>query len=100
MKKPTIFGAILMSILAVLIIAACNHKSAVNAQNDVIFKNLDVSVKPGDDFFKYANGAWPRKNPIPPLFPRLCFRLAGAGKERGIVEPDIDQRACAWFYAR
>src|SRR6185312_6625726 len=68
MKKHTILGAILMCITAVLIIAACNNKPAVNAQNDVVFKNLDVSVKPGDDFFKYANGAWLKKNPIPPAY--------------------------------
>ena len=27
--------------------------------------NLDRSVKPGDDFFHYANGAWLKSNPIP-----------------------------------
>lgn len=27
--------------------------------------NMDLSVKPGDDFFEYANGAWIKKNPIP-----------------------------------
>jgi putative endopeptidase len=27
--------------------------------------NMDMSVKPGDNFFEYANGAWIKKNPIP-----------------------------------
>lgn len=27
--------------------------------------NMDLSIKPGDDFFEYANGAWIKKNPIP-----------------------------------
>ena len=27
--------------------------------------NMDMSVKPGDNFFMYANGAWLTKNPIP-----------------------------------
>lgn len=27
--------------------------------------NMDMSVKPGDNFFQYANGNWIRKNPVP-----------------------------------
>ena len=26
---------------------------------------MDTSVKPGDDFFHYANGTWLKNNPIP-----------------------------------
>ena len=28
--------------------------------------NMDVSVKPGDNFYLYANGAWIKNNPVPP----------------------------------
>lgn len=28
-------------------------------------KNMDFSVKPGDNFFEYANGNWIKNNPIP-----------------------------------
>lgn len=28
--------------------------------------NMDLSVKPGDDFSTYANGTWIKNNPIPP----------------------------------
>src|SRR5690606_39257550 len=28
--------------------------------------NMDENVKPGDDFFTYANGTWLKNNPVPP----------------------------------
>ncbi|MFN8296397.1 MAG: M13 family metallopeptidase [Chitinophagales bacterium] len=37
-------------------------------QNDVVGKNIDKTVKPGDDFFKYANGGWIKQNPIPAAY--------------------------------
>lgn len=36
--------------------------------NDPIYLNIDNSVSPGADFFKYANGTWLKKNPIPPAY--------------------------------
>jgi predicted metalloendopeptidase len=33
-------------------------------------KNVDPSVKPGDDFFNYANGAWIKRTEIPPEYSR------------------------------
>src|SRR6185312_3841407 len=33
-------------------------------------KNMDKSVKPGTDFFSYANGGWCKRNPIPPEYAR------------------------------
>ena len=41
-------------------------------------------VRPGDDFFKYANGSWLRKNPIPP-----AYAAWGIGN---VVEEDIRNR--------
>ena len=33
-------------------------------------KNIDTSVKPQDDFYKFANGNWLKNNPIPPEYSR------------------------------
>ena len=33
---------------------------------DPLVQNMDTSVAPGSDFFKYACGKWLRQNPIPP----------------------------------
>ena len=33
-------------------------------------RNMDTSIKPGDDFYGYANGTWLKNNPIPPEYSR------------------------------
>src|SRR5256714_5495448 len=37
---------------------------------------MDTNTKPGDDFFRYANGAWIDKTQIPPDKPGYSLRLA------------------------
>lgn len=34
-------------------------------KKDMLYADLDTTVKPGDDFFDYANGGWIKQNPIP-----------------------------------
>src|SRR5689334_23563523 len=36
----------------------------------------DLNTKPGDDFFRYANGTWIDKTQIPPDKPAYSLRLA------------------------
>ncbi|MEO8710733.1 MAG: M13 family metallopeptidase [Parafilimonas sp.] len=43
---------------------------SIHAQHDKNFKfidpaNMDLSVKPGDNFYLYANGTWLKDNPVP-----------------------------------
>ena len=33
-------------------------------------RNMDMSVKPGDNFYLYANGNWLKNNPVPPEYSR------------------------------
>jgi putative endopeptidase len=39
--------------------------AALAQDKDVVGANMDTAVKPGEDFFKYANGGWISRNPIP-----------------------------------
>ncbi|RDV14615.1 M13 family peptidase [Pontibacter diazotrophicus] len=46
--------------------ATAQQSSATATQKQFIDKsNMDVSVKPGDDFYSYASGTWLRNNPVP-----------------------------------
>lgn len=48
--------------------AACNQpikKQEEKPKEDIITADMDTTVKPGDDFFEYANGGWIKRTPIP-----------------------------------
>src|SRR5271166_2756921 len=50
----------------------------------VVVANMDRSVKPGDDFFRYANGDWLKRTEIPPdrSYVGLCDTLADLSRKR------------------
>lgn len=53
---------------AVLIISACRQSDQHVEQKRSVFLDtagMDKAVKPGDDFFEYANGVWMKKTEIP-----------------------------------
>jgi putative endopeptidase len=45
---------------------ACQSKHSNTVNPDPLAGNRDTTVKPGEDFFYYANGGWFKANPIPP----------------------------------
>lgn len=58
----------ILAFSAVLALASC--KESGNAGNKAAMKlldpaNIDTTVKPGDNFYLYANGTWLKNNPIP-----------------------------------
>jgi predicted metalloendopeptidase len=61
--------------------------------------NIDTSVKPEDDFFRYANGSWLKKNPVPPEYSRwgsfneLIEKNNDALHEIAEKAADLQQRA-------
>ncbi len=56
-------------ILVALLLGTCLFAKNIYAQTVTKFidpANMDLSVKPGDNFFEYANGTWLKNNPVPP----------------------------------
>ncbi|MFT3823302.1 MAG: M13 family metallopeptidase [Chitinophagaceae bacterium] len=58
MKNSCLFLSI------VIAFAACQTADKTT-KPDVVASNMDTTVKPGEDFFHYANGGWIKQNPIP-----------------------------------
>ena len=62
-KKSSYF----LTILAVGFLAMALGQNAVAAEgHGISFDNMDRSVKPGDNFYEYANGDWIKRTQIPP----------------------------------
>src|ERR1700723_119524 len=62
-----------MRIIVVLLAALLAAPLAADAQSTpapethgIVVANMDRSVKPGDDFYRYANGEWIKRTEIPP----------------------------------
>lgn len=74
------------ALLLCAVITSCNHtdSAASYAANDPVVKDLDTTVNPGSDFFKYANGGWIKKNPIP-----AAYSSWGIGN---LVQEDIREK--------
>jgi putative endopeptidase len=53
-------------VLAVLVAAIAQAAPTLSPDRDPLLQNMDPTVKPGDDFFAYANGKWIKEHPIPP----------------------------------
>ena len=68
MTKKFVNTAILIGAAGILSIYSCTDKTKIYADNDVVFRDLDTTVKPADDFFSYANGGWLKRNPIPAAY--------------------------------
>lgn len=55
-----------ITLLTVAIVAvACNNSKTPVQTHDELVQHIDSSIRPGDDFFMFANGRWFARNPIP-----------------------------------
>lgn len=61
MNKKTL----LVSVFAVVTLAGCKNTKEAEEAHGINLEYMDKSVTPGDDFFRYVNGAWYDKTEIP-----------------------------------
>jgi putative endopeptidase len=78
-------------IIAALAVSACNREGAVQPKQgaDIGIETawMDKSVKPGDDFFSYADGSWVKNTQIPADRSRIGgFWIADQVRERNTRE--------------
>ncbi len=62
---------VLLLMLALVVLSACSktkNETKVAGSKPVDPANMDTTVAPGKDFFRYANGAWLEKNPVPAAY--------------------------------
>lgn len=61
---------IVIGFLSLVLLGGCTgnvkkNAEMVNKYPPFDIKNMNSAIKPGDDFFDYANGTWLKNNPIP-----------------------------------
>jgi len=61
--KSLIYFSGLIAFMALL--ASCTPNSSKTKEKDALAMHIDSTVKPGNDFFMFANGKWFKENPIP-----------------------------------
>lgn len=65
LTKVVVSSGVLIA-LASALVAVRAQESAKKETHGIAVENMDRSVKPGDDFFLYANGGWVKRTEIPP----------------------------------
>ena len=54
------------ALFALVSLAAFSQEVSTPETHGIVVANMDRSVKPGDDFYHYANGDWIKRTEIPP----------------------------------
>ena len=55
---------LLALVIACSSLYACNNASDPE-KTDLLLSNIDSAIKPGENFFEYANGGWIKRTPMP-----------------------------------
>jgi endothelin-converting enzyme/putative endopeptidase len=81
-----IFGVLKLAVASAVLfaVAACPPVLSAQEAHGIAVANIDRSVKPGDDFYHYANGAWIKRTEIPPdrVGMDVWTKLADVGNKR------------------
>jgi putative endopeptidase len=64
--KPTAIRGAIFLLCLTFAVAGFAQDTATTLNHGVQVNNIDKSVQPGDDFFRYANGEWLKRTEIPP----------------------------------
>jgi endothelin-converting enzyme/putative endopeptidase len=65
MKLILGFSRFAVACIAICALAACAQDTSAPETHGISLVNIDHAVKPGDDFYQYANGEWIKRTEIP-----------------------------------
>src|ERR1700691_3665477 len=95
--SPTAKSACLSAALFLVAAAAHSQSTAAvtnsNAPHGIAVANIDKAVKPGDDFYHYANGGWIARTEIPADRPGIGVFSALADRSSKNVGAIIEEAA-------
>jgi putative endopeptidase len=90
MKKIILFAGLPAVFLLSFTTSNAQKKAKTSAIKYIDKSNMDLSVKPGDNFYLYANGNWKRANPVPASKVRWgsfdVLRLNSSERLKGLAE--------------
>ena len=85
-------------------LVARSQDAAKRDTHGIVVANMDPSVKPGDDFFEYCDGAWIKRTEIPPDRSRVSvFSILGDlsnQRTKGLIEEAVKANAPSGSNAR
>ncbi len=66
MKKHFALKGITLACVAICLPFLSAQDNAMQETHGIVVSNIDRAVKPGDDFYSFANGEWIKRTQIPP----------------------------------
>ena len=97
MNKTIIASALLLAGVAGL--TSCGNEKKSESVPAIDLANMDTSVRPQDDFFRYVNGGWMDKNPLKPEYSRYgIFDKLGKRSRPLAPFPTRSLRSTSWVW--